>query len=204
MGLETGTTIAELNPLWPLGSDPKSQGDDHLRLIKSVVQNDAVVRGDIGAVEIVEADASAGWQVWGDTLIQWGKGTIVNTAIATVFPQPFQTGTVPGVIAVSGSNAAGGQANYTITVTEASISNTLFQTTARQGTSNALNVDFIWIAVGEAPDALKKAKSVQAFNVDPGGDPGGAAGGGVGASGTFTAKSGEAITVSDGVITEIG
>lgn len=42
MGLETGTTIASLNALWPLGSDPKSQGDDHLRLIKGVLQGDVV------------------------------------------------------------------------------------------------------------------------------------------------------------------
>lgn len=44
MGLETGTSIAALNALWPLGSDPRSQGDDHLRLIKSVLKNDAASR----------------------------------------------------------------------------------------------------------------------------------------------------------------
>ena len=42
MGLETGDTIADLNPNWPLGTDPKSQGDDHLRLIKEVMQSDAL------------------------------------------------------------------------------------------------------------------------------------------------------------------
>lgn len=41
MGLETGTTIAALNAAWPLGTDPRSQGDDHLRLIKAVVKTDA-------------------------------------------------------------------------------------------------------------------------------------------------------------------
>lgn len=40
MGLESGTSIAALNALWPLGTDPRSQGDDHLRLIKSVLKND--------------------------------------------------------------------------------------------------------------------------------------------------------------------
>lgn len=44
MGLETGTTIASLNAAWPLGSDPKSQGDDHLRLVKAVVKSDAVAK----------------------------------------------------------------------------------------------------------------------------------------------------------------
>lgn len=41
MPLENSNTVAGLNPTWPLGSDPKSQGDDHLRLIKNVLQQDA-------------------------------------------------------------------------------------------------------------------------------------------------------------------
>ena len=40
MGLETGTYISDLVPTNPVGAtDPKSQGDDHLRLIKSVLKN---------------------------------------------------------------------------------------------------------------------------------------------------------------------
>lgn len=50
MGLETGTTIASLNASWPLGTDPKSQGDDHLRLIKGVMINDALSRSAGGTV----------------------------------------------------------------------------------------------------------------------------------------------------------
>lgn len=39
MGLESASFIAELNPTNPVGSsDPKSQGDDHLRLIKTALQ----------------------------------------------------------------------------------------------------------------------------------------------------------------------
>lgn len=38
MGLETGTYIDDLVATNPLGSDDKSQGDNHLRLIKSVLQ----------------------------------------------------------------------------------------------------------------------------------------------------------------------
>jgi len=44
MPLETGNTIASLNAAWPLGSDPKSQGDDHLRLLKNVFKNDVVAK----------------------------------------------------------------------------------------------------------------------------------------------------------------
>lgn len=39
MGLEAATFINQLNVSWPVGaSDPKGQGDDHLRLIKSALQ----------------------------------------------------------------------------------------------------------------------------------------------------------------------
>ena len=38
MGLEVGTQIGDLVPANPPGSDPKSQGDDHIRLIKTCVQ----------------------------------------------------------------------------------------------------------------------------------------------------------------------
>jgi hypothetical protein len=44
MGLETGTTIAALNAAWPLGTDVRSQGDDHIRLVKAVVKNDVASR----------------------------------------------------------------------------------------------------------------------------------------------------------------
>jgi hypothetical protein len=53
MPLETSTTIAGLNALWPLGTDSKSQGDDHLRLIKSVLQSDAVAKADLAASSII-------------------------------------------------------------------------------------------------------------------------------------------------------
>lgn len=39
MGLETGTYISDLVTTNPLGSDNKSQGDDHIRLIKQVIKN---------------------------------------------------------------------------------------------------------------------------------------------------------------------
>lgn len=39
MGIESGVYIGDLVSTNPTGTDPKSQGDDHLRLIKSVLQN---------------------------------------------------------------------------------------------------------------------------------------------------------------------
>lgn len=38
MGLETATFLNGLTPSWPLSGDTKSQGDDHLRLIKATLQ----------------------------------------------------------------------------------------------------------------------------------------------------------------------
>ena len=38
MGLESATYISQLVATNPLATDPISQGDDHLRLIKSVLQ----------------------------------------------------------------------------------------------------------------------------------------------------------------------
>ncbi|MEO1842178.1 MAG: hypothetical protein ABGY21_11835, partial [Pseudomonadota bacterium] len=39
MGLETGTYIDSLNAANPTATDPKSEGDDHLRLLKSTIKS---------------------------------------------------------------------------------------------------------------------------------------------------------------------
>lgn len=38
MPLETGVTLLQLDESWPLGGDPTNRGDDHLRLIKSILK----------------------------------------------------------------------------------------------------------------------------------------------------------------------
>ena len=38
MPLENATTISQLDQSWPLGLDPASRGDDHLRLLKAVLK----------------------------------------------------------------------------------------------------------------------------------------------------------------------
>ena len=50
MGLETGDTIADLNDAWPLGTDPKSEGDNHIRLVKTVITNDVLSKSAGGTV----------------------------------------------------------------------------------------------------------------------------------------------------------
>lgn len=54
MGLESGTTIGDLNDLWPLGTDQKAQGDDHIRLIKKVIKNTFVGLDDKTLAVILE------------------------------------------------------------------------------------------------------------------------------------------------------
>jgi hypothetical protein len=39
MGIEVATYISQLSSTNPLGTDPVSEGDQHLRLIKSVLQS---------------------------------------------------------------------------------------------------------------------------------------------------------------------
>ena len=64
MGLETGDTINDLNENWPLGTDPKSQGDNHIRLIKSVIKNDAL---SLSAGGVIAGETSATFTPTEDT-----------------------------------------------------------------------------------------------------------------------------------------
>jgi len=62
MGLETGSTIASFITSNPTSSDPVNQGDDHLRLIKSVMQAQFPGVGGLGyatAITTTEAELNA-------------------------------------------------------------------------------------------------------------------------------------------------
>jgi len=71
VGLETGTTLPDLNPLWPLGVDNVSVGDDHLRLIKSVLQQ--VVSE---AIALDPTDTSP--QIWSSERLAQLVGAIIG------------------------------------------------------------------------------------------------------------------------------
>lgn len=71
MGLETATYIADLVTTNPASTDPKSQGDDHLRLLKTVLQ--ATFAGFSGPVLAVGTEA---------------QGATVNDYVVTVNPAP--------------------------------------------------------------------------------------------------------------------
>jgi hypothetical protein len=71
MSLESATYVANLNTSNPAATDPKSQGDDHLRLIKSVLKNSFA--GFAGMVIVTGTEA---------------QGASVNDFTVTVSPAP--------------------------------------------------------------------------------------------------------------------
>ena len=75
MGLETGSTISSFITSNPTSSDPVNQGDDHLRLIKSVLQAQFPGTGGLGyatAITATEAELNA---LHGFTNVGFASGT---------------------------------------------------------------------------------------------------------------------------------
>lgn len=113
MPLEAGTYILDLNINNPLSSDKKKVGDDHLRLIKSILRNtfpDANRAFRFNKVTIVAADAvlsepfdmqtifvsaSANITLPTPTYAGW-KVTLVNSGTGTVYVFP-PAGTINGL-----------------------------------------------------------------------------------------------------------
>jgi hypothetical protein len=87
MSLESATKVSELVATNPTGSDPKSQGDDHLRMIKLVLQNNAI-KSEIGQSATpannfsLDASADNGTMKLergnGDEIITVGANDVVN------------------------------------------------------------------------------------------------------------------------------
>lgn len=78
MSLESGTYISDLVATNPQGTDPKSQGDDHLRLIKEVLKNSLPTLSAPLSATLVPANA-----VGGSALnVQSGLDTLQNTKVS--------------------------------------------------------------------------------------------------------------------------
>lgn len=56
MGLETAAFITDLNAAWPLATDERRQGDDHLRLLKGCLQTQFPNLGSTAAVLPTEVE----------------------------------------------------------------------------------------------------------------------------------------------------
>jgi hypothetical protein len=90
MPIEAATNINGLNPLWPLGGDPKSAGDDHLRLIKSVLQG--AISDDGTTVQLKKS-----------------SGFIRQQVITTTGAITLHADTKAFLVEVQGGGGAGGQ-----------------------------------------------------------------------------------------------
>ena len=77
MGLETATYISQLTATNPTASDPVSQGDDHLRLIKSVLQSQFTTLGAAAvtttAAELNLLDGKTTLDVEGTAVLSTGE-----------------------------------------------------------------------------------------------------------------------------------
>ena len=94
MPVETATFIADLVTANPASTDPKSQGDDHLRLLKTILQ--ATFAGFAGPVLVVGTEAqgatandyvltvSPAPAAYVNRMVMVGKATHANTGAATV------------------------------------------------------------------------------------------------------------------------
>ncbi len=117
MGLESASYIDELNSSNPTATDPVSQGDDHLRLIKSVLKTsfpsvDIAVNA-IHASDSAPAESITAGLIWFDTSANLLKiRNEANDAWVTLAVSPVTSnsvdvnaGTVDGAI-IGGSSAA--------------------------------------------------------------------------------------------------
>lgn len=93
MGLETATSIADLNAGWPLGLDSVTQGDNHLRVIKAVLKAifpGAGGQGLASPLNVTEAEFNA---------LAGVTGNIESRLTAATFPagtvMPFYQAAAP-------------------------------------------------------------------------------------------------------------
>lgn len=162
MPLETGTKIEDLNPLWPLGSDPVSEGDDHTRLIKSVLQNDALVEADVEQVSVildnltVSGGRTFGRITLGSLSAQCGYGvTSGGGGLSVTFSEAFRE--VPQLTATAETNVA-----LTVTFQSLSPSGVFLQCWDNNGTQ-VDGVGLSWTAFGRT-GGTETAKDVNQIN----------------------------------------
>lgn len=58
MPVESGLTIKDLDPSWPLSGDPTYQGDDHIRLLKAILKSQFPGDDGLGLASPVVANAN--------------------------------------------------------------------------------------------------------------------------------------------------
>lgn len=93
MGLETVTYISDLNPLWPLGSDPKSNGDNHVRNLKTGILNS--FQGVTGAVTATHVE------------INYLSGVTANVQVQLNAKAPTASPTFTGTVVLPSTTSIG-------------------------------------------------------------------------------------------------
>lgn len=73
MPIETASYLSQLNPNYPASTDPLEQGDDHLRLIKSVLQS--TFPNLTGAVTATQASLNSPFVMPVGAILMYGSGT---------------------------------------------------------------------------------------------------------------------------------
>jgi hypothetical protein len=111
MGLEVATRIADLVATNPTAGDPKAQGDDHIRMLKSILQTE---------FNPYSISANGYATMPGGTIWQWGSVITSGSADVNItFPVAFTTAMyaiVPAYVNAAGSGnvtASFGQATLT-------------------------------------------------------------------------------------------
>lgn len=111
MGLETFTFISSLNENNPVGaSDPKSQGDDHLRGIKHTIL--VTFPNITGAVNATQVQLNYSADLTGVTgtgnMVRSADPTLTGTVTAATINATTLTGAGSGITALNASNLASG------------------------------------------------------------------------------------------------
>ena len=153
MGLETATYINQLIPTNPTNLDQKSQGDDHLRLIKSVLKT--TFPNITGAVNVTQAQlnsiSGAGVLCPPGIIVIW-SGTIAN--IPSGWKLCNGSGTIStgtSVPDLRGRFVFGWSEQLTLRSTGGSITSDFFVNTGSGGATTVTVSNTGWGTSGAAP-----------------------------------------------------
>ena len=126
------TTIYDLNPAYPLGSDPKSELDNHHRLTKAALQ--ATFEG---------ATTNSGYQKAGRIILQWGVGSTTAGTGTVTYPIPFPNGTLQQFASLATTNI-----NAQVFVNPSTATTTQLTVLACDTSGNGASISFRWLAIG--------------------------------------------------------
>ena len=115
MTVETATKVSELNPTLPADGDPRSEGDNHFRVLKTAVVNTLSgcdTTGVAGFNVVTQAAGNNGTLAASTAFVSAG---IAAAAFSTALPS--QTGNAGKVIRTDGTNATWGDVLSRVDVT---------------------------------------------------------------------------------------